>query len=224
MENLSRKFKEIIGKTDYIFHIHTDYTDGMSSINDYFNYAFENNINTIIFTEHVRKLLKYDFNKFIKEVKEENKVFPGIQTFIGCEAKLLIGGEIDIPINILPEIDIICFACHSFPEDLELYKLSFKNLFTDKRWKDFIRVWVHPGRFLKKFNIIDQNMDVLQDIISVALSEGVFIEKNLKENLPPIEMLEKISSDKIITGYDAHSVNELKFFMKRNNNYEYSSY
>ena len=67
-------------------------------------------------------------------------------------------------------------------------------------------------------------MDVLQDLISVALSEGVFIEKNLKENLPPIEMLEKIPSDKIIIGYDAHSVNELKFFMKRNNNYEYPSY
>ena len=209
------EFRKTIKCTNYIFHIHTDYTDGISSINDYFEYASHNNINVIIFTEHVRRNLKYDFDTFIEDIRDKNRRFAKVRTFIGCEAKLLLGGTLDIPINILSRIDIICFACHSFPQDVELYRSSFKKLFVNEEWKDFVRIWVHPGRFLKKLNILDKNLEILQELVNVAFSEDVILEKNLKEDLPPLEILENMPSDNIILGYDAHSIDELKIIRKR---------
>ena len=41
-----------------------------------------------------------------------------------------------------------------------------------------------------------------------AINSGIFIEHNLKENLPPEKLLKKIPSNKMITGFDAHSVKE----------------
>jgi len=224
MKNFSEEFRKIVKYANYIFHIHTDYTDGISSVNDYFEYASQNNINVIIFTEHVRRNLRYDFDTFVEDVRDKNRGFTKIQTFIGCEAKLLPGGDLDIPINILSKINVICFACHSFPQDLELYRLSFKKLFADNQWKSYIRIWVHPGRFLQKLNILDKNLKTLEELVNVALSEGILIEKNLREALPPIEILEKIPYDNIVLGYDAHSVDELEIIKKGLNGHEHSLY
>lgn len=209
MKNLLEEFKKV-NYNSYIFHVHTNYTDGKSSVSDYFKYASKNNISIIIFTEHVRKNLNYDFDIFVNEIKNVNKLYPQIKTFIGCEAKLLPGGELDIPIEILTKIDVICFACHSFPQDLDLYRLSLKRLFTSNNWKSFVRVWVHPGRFLRKLNILDKSLSILEESVNIAISEGILIEKNLREDLPPTEILEKIPSKNIILGYDAHSIEELE--------------
>ncbi len=215
MGNLLEEFKGMINKGNYIFHIHTNYTDGISNINNYFEYASKNNIDVIVFTEHVRKDLKYNFDAFIEDINENNRRYSRIKTFIGCEAKLLPGGDLDIPINILSKIDVICFACHSFPEDLELYKLSLKKLFINNQWKNYVRVWVHPGRFLKRLYILDRSILILEKLIMTAIIEGVFIEKNLKEFLPPKEIIKNIPIDNIILGYDAHSIEELDFIKKR---------
>jgi putative hydrolase len=210
MGNMLEEFKKIIKSRSYIFHIHTNYTDGINNVNDYFEYASKNNINVIIFTEHVRRNIKYNFDTFINDIKDKNRRFSKIKTLIGCEAKLLPGGDLDIPINILSKIDLICFACHSFPHDLDLYKLSLKRLFTNNNWKNLLRVWVHPGRFLKRLNILENNISTLNELVNIAVSEGIFIEKNIKEDLPPEDIIEKISSDNTICGYDAHSIEELE--------------
>jgi histidinol phosphatase-like PHP family hydrolase len=223
MENLLREFRKSLNTRNYLFHIHTNYTDGISDINNYFEYASQNNINVIIFTEHVRKKLKYDFDVFVNDIEKENKIFPKIETYIGCEAKLLPGGDLDIPISILTKIKVICFACHSFPQDIELYRSSFKKLFTDNQWKNYIRIWVHPGRFLKKLNLLNKNMKILEELIEIALSEDILIENNLREVLPPKEILEKIPNENIVIGYDAHSIDEIEI-LKRLNGYEHSLY
>jgi histidinol phosphatase-like PHP family hydrolase len=223
MENLLREFRKSLNTRNYLFHIHTNYTDGISDINNYFEYASQNNINVIIFTEHVRKKLKYDFDVFVNDIEKVNKIFPKIETYIGCEAKLLPGGDLDIPISILTKIKVICFACHSFPQDIELYRSSFKKLFTDNQWKNYIRIWVHPGRFLKKLNLLNKNMKILEELIEIALSEDILIENNLREVLPPKEILEKIPNENIVIGYDAHSIDEIEI-LKRLNGYEHSLY
>jgi len=215
MKNFSEEFNEMMKSGNYVFHIHTNYTDGISNVNAYFEYASQNNIDVIIFTEHVRKDLKYDFDTFVEDVREKNRKFPKIRSFVGCEAKLLPGGGLDIPINILSKINVISFACHSFPQDLELYRLSFKKLFANDEWKSFTRVWVHPGRFLKKLNILDKNLGTLEELVNIALSEGVLIEENLKEALPPTEVLKSIPAENIIVGYDAHSIQELDAIRRR---------
>jgi len=203
------KFKEEIKSLNYIFHFHTNYTDGLCDVFSYFEYANKNKINLLIFTEHVRQSLNYNFDSFIQDINYGEKKFPNIHTLIGCEAKILPGGSLDIPLNIISKIDLICFACHSFPSNLELYKSSLEYLFKSNEWSNFLRVWVHPGRFLKKLNIIDKNLNILKELINIAVSNDIFIELNLKEKLPPYCLIESIEPSKLITGYDAHSIEDI---------------
>lgn len=208
--NFLARFRKILKEGKYIFHIHTNYTDGMSSVVDYFEYAQKNGISNLIFTEHVRKELSYNFDDFFNDIKVAEKRFTNVEAIIGCEAKIIPGGELDIPQSILSKIEVICIACHSFPDDVGLYVETLEKIFKDKHLKDYVRVWVHPGRFFKKRNKLDENKNILEELISIALSKEVFIEQNLKEDLPPLNVLERVPYDKIVVGYDAHSVTDLE--------------
>lgn len=209
------RFRKILERGKYIFHVHTNYTDGLSSVVDYFEYAQKNGISDLIFTEHVRKELSYSFDDFFNNIKVVGKRFTNVKAIIGVEAKIIPGGELDIPQSILSKIEVVCIACHSFPDDVSLYVETFEKIFKDKYLKDYVRVWVHPGRFFRKRNKLDENKNILEELIKVALSEEVFIEQNLKEDLPPLNLLEKIPYDKIVVGYDAHSVTDLEVLREK---------
>lgn len=206
--DLSKKFESLL-KSRYIFHLHTNYTDGLNSVEEYCLWASRNGYSTIVFTEHVRKNLSYDFNCFLKDIQAAKGKFSNLDIWVGAEAKMLPGGRLDIPDEILPKIEIICFACHSFPKDVDLYKDSFKRLFLDTLWKNHIRVWVHPGYFLKRLGLIDDYLYLLDRLISSAIKEGVFIEYNLKYELPPMRIIKNIPQSTLLRGLDAHSVESI---------------
>lgn len=210
--DLLEKFENLLG-CKYAFHLHTNYTDGISSVEDYCSWASKNGHNAIVFTEHVRKKISYRFCSFLYEIEEAKQKFPDIDIWVGAEAKILPYGKLDIPDEILHEIGIICFACHSFPKNVDLYEKSFKRLFSDSQWKDHIRVWVHPGNFLKRIGLIDDYLSLLKELISFAIKEGVFIEHSLKHKLPPAPIIKDISQSKLVRGLDAHSVESIRSFL-----------
>ena len=209
--NLSEKFRNLL-KGKYLFHLHTKYTDGLNSPDDYCSWASKNGYNAVVFTEHVRKQLLYDFHTFLSDIENTKSKFPDVDTWVGAETKILPEGQLDIPEDLLPETKIICFACHSFPQDCGLYEKSFKKLFTEKKWKKHIRVWVHPGYFLKKSEILDTKLDLLDELISSAVREGIFIEHNLKYALPTSAIIKNIPQTSLITGLDAHCVEDVVKF------------
>lgn len=213
--NYLEEFEEIIIKEKYIFHIHTNYTDGTSSVYNYFKYSYESNISYLIFTEHVRRELNYNFLSFYDDIRNTNREFNGIRVMVGCEAKILPDGTLDIPEEVLSYIEIICIACHSFPDYIPLYLRTIEKVFRNDYLKDYIRVWVHPGRFFKKLNKLDNYKNILGDLINIAISEGIYIEKNLRENLPPSDIVNNVPFNRKVIGYDAHSVNELDRLRKK---------
>lgn len=198
----AQEFRNIIQKP-YVFHLHTRYTDGRLDAVDYFRFAQDNSVKTIIFTEHVRKELKYSFEEFTREVKETQKDFHDIDVIIGAEAKVLPGGDLDICEEVLNNIELIAFACHGFPDDKELYEDSFNKLFSDSRWKSYARVFVHPGRFLKSRGWLNDNHNLLSRLIDKAISEEVFVERNKPEKVPPENLL--IPDEWKIIGFDIHT-------------------
>ena len=206
--NLLEKFENLL-KSKYIFHLHTNYTDGLNSVEEYCSWASENGYNAIVFTEHVRKNLSYDFYSFLSDMENARQKFANMDIWIGVEAKILPNGDLDIPDKILPEIQVICFACHSFPKDIDLYEKSFKTVFSDNRWKSHIRVWVHPGHFLKRLGVMDDYLHLLSRLVSCAVREDVFIEHNLKYELPPMSIMKNIPGSKLVRGLDAHSVESM---------------
>ncbi len=204
------KFKVLTSNDKYLFHLHTNYTDGLNSIEDYFCYASKNKFKTIIFTEHVRKNIKYNFDDFYSEIKRAENKFETVNAIVGVESKILPDGSIDIPDCILPKIDILCFACHSFPDDINLYAEAFKKVFVDAKWNSFIRVWVHPGRFIQRIGLSRHNIDIFQNLLNAAIDEGVLIENNLKQEILISNIIGRMPSECQVVGHDAHSVSELE--------------
>ncbi len=210
MQITQEKFKDITSNENYLFHLHTNYTDGLNSIEDYFRYASSNKFKTIVFTEHVRINISYNFDDYYSEIRRVENKFETVKAIVGVESKIFPDGSIDIPENILPMIDLLCFACHSFPDDINLYAEAFKEVFVDVKWKSFIRVWVHPGRFLQRIGISKQNRDIFHGLLNTAVNEGVLIENNLKQAVLLRNIIESIPSESLVVGHDAHSVGELE--------------
>ncbi len=204
------KFKVLTSDDNYLFHLHTNYTDGLNSIEDYFCYASKNMVKTIVFTEHVRNNLSYNFNDYYSEIKRIENKFETVNAIVGVESKILPDGSMDIPDSILPKIDLLCFACHSFPDDINLYAKAFKKVLVDPKWKSFIRVWVHPGRFLQRIGFSKHNIDIFQNLLNTAVVEGVFVENNLKQEILLRNIVKSILSESQVIGHDAHSVSELE--------------
>ncbi|MEM2175058.1 MAG: PHP domain-containing protein [Candidatus Micrarchaeia archaeon] len=203
------EFRNIINTQSYIFHIHTNYTDGKSSVEDYFKYAKSTRVKYLIFTEHVRKNLTYNFDFFIQDIQEKCKNYDGIKGIVGCEAKILPDGSLDISEQILSKLEVICIACH-LNMDSEIYGELIKRVFTSNTYRNHIKVWVHPGLFLKKNSILYDKLDYLRDLVKIAICNDILIEKNLKYQLPPLEILYDIPEKFIILGYDAHSIEDLE--------------
>lgn len=196
----------------YLFHLHTRYTDGHLDAIDYFKFAEENNIKSIFFTEHVRRELRYSFEDFISEIRSVEAGFPGIKGFIGAEAKLLPGGGLDIDASTFELLDVLCFACHGFPDDIELYFESFRKLFADEQWKSKVRVFVHPGRYLLKRDwLTEENKARLEELLLFAVENGVIIEDNKRENLPP--NINAIPLNMRVIGYDIHHAKGLEHWL-----------
>ncbi|OFZ65109.1 MAG: hypothetical protein A3D92_18360 [Bacteroidetes bacterium RIFCSPHIGHO2_02_FULL_44_7] len=210
------EFRKLLEKP-YLFHLHTRYTDGHLEVEDYFCFAQEHGVETIFFTEHVRRELKYDFSAFAAEIRVVATRYPGIRGVVGAEAKILPGGDLDIHSNTFDEIDVLCFACHGFPDDDVLYFDSFRKLLGDERWKSKIRVFVHPGRYLKKRHIEDaERWDKLEELLAFGMENGVFIEDNRREYLP--KHPEKIPGASKVIGYDIHQPRDLERWLSEQGN------
>jgi len=204
---LSVKFSTILTKK-YISHVHTTYTDGENSIEEYCAWAYNNAFDVLVFSDHVRKELSYDFNEYVRDIKKAGQLFPSLELWAGAEAKVTEDGSLDIPEDVISKTDVLFFACHSFPNDPVLYKSAFSKAFQDKKWKNHVRVWAHPGLFFKTWNLVDSG-NILGDLINLAKSEGIFIEKNLRYNLPHDKMFSTLDPSQKIIGYDAHSLESL---------------
>lgn len=206
---LSEKFKEIILNKKYLFHLHTSYTDGKCTVDDYCKWAVDHDFEVLIFTEHIRKNPSYDFNMFLADIQQARSCYPGLAIWAGVEAKVLPGGELDLSPEVASLVPVICFACHSFPRDRRLYQKSLQNLFSSSDWRDKIRVWVHPGRFLKKGGFLSESLFLLHNLTAAAVRRGVLVEVNLRENLLSDALTASISAQLLINGYDAHSLKDL---------------
>lgn len=189
------------------WHIHTNYTDGKDSIFEYCQKAKELGLPLIAFTEHVRRTLDYDFDKFLDDITKAREAFPELIILSGCEAKVLPNGELDIGEENLRKVDYPIFAFHSFPADLDLYVKCLKKTIENK----FINAWAHPGVFLKAHNL-EMDERTLLDVLRLLKENDVLLEINEKYSSPPKHWNNLISMVGVteVRGSDIHSVAEMR--------------
>ena len=192
----------------YLFHVHTTRTDGHVTVNDYFEYATESGYEQLIFLEHIRREPTYDVEEFVAEIQQAGSRYP-VQPFIGFEAKILPGGQLDIRDEHARFASVIGIAEHGVapakPESLfdqvldhELARFSRQSL-----------VWVHPGLWLTRdIRLLDKN-PFIWPMIKRAVASGVLIEINWRYGRLPTSFAERIDVNHLVYGCDAHRLKDL---------------
>lgn len=204
--NLQARFEKSL-KDKYLFHLHTNFADGKSSVFDYCDFALQNGYNQVFFTEHVRKKLLYDFKNFLQEIKSAREKFPKLSIWSGVETKILADGDLDMDMSLLSDVQIVCFAFHSSFKDFDLYEKTVTKAFSDPRWENYIRVWVHPSSFLKSQEK-EEKKDFFVDLLNIAVTNNVFIEYNLQYDFFFEDLIKKVAREKLVIGLNAHSVRD----------------
>jgi histidinol phosphatase-like PHP family hydrolase len=205
----------------YLFHLHTTLTDSKVRIAEYFEAAAHYGFSRLIFLEHVRREPTYDTALFFDEIKKcEHKI--GIPTSVGFETKLLSTGALDIDDRDLHRADVIGIAEHGFPSDFALYKSALKkafNIYTPGELNKPV-VWVHPGLWLKKHRCLAQEKNEYLNLLRLAQSSGLTIERNLRYGLVPDEVACFSSLTAVVYGVDSHKLEDVEKYanlcLKRN--------
>jgi len=189
------------------WHIHTNYVDGENSVDEYCKRAVELRIPLIVFAEHVRRELTYNYRALVEEIIMARRNYPELLILIGCEAKVLEDGGLDVSEDVLRRSEIVLMAFHSFPVNKGRYVEALKRALSNPR----VDIWAHPGLFLrtKNFSLSEEEVEV---IFEIASQRNVLIELNEKYNLPSRGWVEigKKRGVKFVRGSDVHHVGELK--------------
>jgi len=207
MERQLGRFEKALQKGYYLFHLHTDWTDGKSSLADYCIAAKKLGFQTLILTEHIRRKCTYDFRAFLELAKEQQLIL-NVEIIVGVEAKILPNGFVDVPESVLREIDVLAIAEHSFEGDAYALADSLIQAFKSLRKAEFACVWVHPGLGLLLKKAAPESL--FWKVLQTALKYGVYIEFNLRYRLPPRSFLSQIPSSRMVIGLDAHSVGDVE--------------
>ncbi len=188
------------------WHIHTSYTDGANSVDDYCKRAVELGIPLIAFTEHVRRDLNYDFNAYLEDIEKARERY-NLTILSGCEVKVLPGGILDVDDNILKQVDYPIFAFHSFPRDIDVYLDALYNVLKNP----YINAWAHPGVFLKR-NSLSLPGDELSRIFKILGNNEILIELNAKYSAPSNTWIKLARQYYVnfVRGSDCHCVEEFK--------------
>ncbi|HEY9722883.1 MAG TPA: PHP domain-containing protein [Oscillatoriaceae cyanobacterium] len=101
---------------DTDLHLHTDYTDGRSTIAEMLAAASAAGLAAVAFTEHVRRGADW-FPGFYDEVQRQAEAFSGLDVLIGIEAKALDEeGALDADWPLIERAELVLGAFHNYPD------------------------------------------------------------------------------------------------------------
>lgn len=188
----------------YLFHLHTDWTDGEVSIEDYFQFAKKAGVSQILFLEHIRYNPQYDVQKFVLKVRQMGGKYD-VQTYVGFEAKIMLNGFLDCADEFFEMADIIGLAEHGFSGGFSEYQNAFDLALS--RYCSFAAekplIWVHPGALLKKWKLLEKERLAYISMLKKAIDYGLRIERNIRYDLIPFELV-KLAGRSLVLGLDAH--------------------
>jgi DNA polymerase (family 10) len=195
-------------------HAHTKATDGHGTIREMAEAAHARGLEYLAITEHSRRLTvahgldPQRLRKQLAEIDRLNGELKGITILKGIEVDILEDGRLDLPDDVLSELDLVVGAVHS----------KF-NLSRAKQTERILRAMDHPhftilahptGRLLDTREPYD--VDMLR-IIRQARSRGCFLELNAHpERLDLLDVYCQMARDEevlVAINSDAHSIQDL---------------
>ena len=194
----------------YLFHVHTPYTDGHVTAAEYVDFAEKAGADTVVFLEHIRREPQYDVNRFSKEVRLAGDG-KAVQTVLGFEAKLLPDGALDISEDHLRAAAVVGIAEHGFPNDAGLLLEAFRRVVETYpvRWPEKDFVWVHPGLWYVKRGLPLEQEAAYRAMLNAARDARVLIERSLRWGVLSPAMAATLPTESVVVGVDAHTRRDL---------------
>ena len=112
-----RRFRELDrAAIDVDWQVHTTWSDGRADVRGTLEAAHERGLTAIALTEHVRRDTTW-FGDFASAVRTEARAVPGMDVYVGCEAKALDAeGTLDVTDEIRAQCDLVLGVVHRFPD------------------------------------------------------------------------------------------------------------
>jgi histidinol phosphatase-like PHP family hydrolase len=200
-------------KKDY--HVHSNYNDHSPhelSIENVTRYAEKINLNTIAFTEHVRRTSDW-IPRYLEEIDKIMASGTKLTLISGFEAKILKDGTVD------------------FPNEYEGHFLiaSFHTRYNNKQdWLSALTSaislpYVHVIGHLAPEESFDLTDDELLELSQLLRSNSKTVEINAKYQRPPMKWLRVFKENDVNfhLGSDAHDLSEIGNFNAITNLIEY---
>lgn len=195
-------------------HVHSNFSDGVSSIEAMAKKAKALGYEYIAITDHskslkiARGLDEGRLREQIEKIKEINSRNEGIRILTGIEVDILTDGSLDFDDDILKELDVVIASVHSgFKQDQKTLTSRIVNACHNP----YVNIIAHPtGRLLGRRGPYDVDMD---KVLEAAAKTGTVLEINSSpDRLDLNDVYVKRAMEmgiKIAINTDAHSTEAL---------------
>jgi len=197
-------------------HIHTNWSDGNSSIKNMALAAKDNGLKYLAITDHTQGLPvagglgENDLYKQIAEIDEVNDEIDEVEILTGAEVNILSDGQLDMDNHLLEELDVVLAAVHS---GVEFKDGTLTDMIIGVMENEHVDILAHPsGRKLKERRAYDID---LEKVFEAAHDTGTILEvdsqpKRLDLNDINIKMALKYGC-KLAVDTDAHHTSQMDY-------------
>ncbi len=197
-------------------HVHTTETDGRNSLDDMVKAAKNHGYEYLAITDHSQRvsmahgLDKKRLAKRIKAIDRLNGRMKGIVILKSVELDILEDGSLDLPDDILKELDLTVCAVHY---NTKLSRQKQTERIIRAMDNPFFNILAHPsGRLIKERAPYDLD---LEQLMEAAKQRGCLMELNAHpDRLDLTDRYCKMAKEmglKIVISTDAHSITDLEF-------------
>lgn len=202
------------------YHLHTNFTDGLGSVEEMVQAAKGKGLANILFSEHIRAGSTYFFD-FARQVQNLSQHDLGI--FLGVETKVLDeDGRLDCPAEAAVACDAIIGSVHRPPPDDQGRPRQWSDLEAEAALdleyrlamaivtKSRANILGHPmGMAISKFGL--RPIDHLAELAKACRRLGKAFELNPRYCLDPEEMIRLVEDSACLVslGSDAHRASDV---------------
>lgn len=195
-------------------HVHTKASDGRNSIAEMVDAARKAGLEYIAITEHSRHLTvahgldPVRLRKQMAEIDRINDGLKGFRVLKGIEVDILEDGNLDLPDNVLRELDIVVGAVHSY---FNLPRRRQTERVVRAINQRYFTVLAHPsGRLMGQREALDLDWP---RVLRAARARGCFMELNAQPDRLDLDDVHcRMALDEgvpIVISSDAHSTFDL---------------
>jgi DNA polymerase (family 10) len=198
------------------FHVHTDWSDGMGSIQEMAEAAKEMGHKFIGIADHTKSLKvaggldEDELALQLKEVRKIDREMKGFKVLAGTEVDIKDNGELDLDDSILKQLDVVIGAVHS---RFKMSKDAMTGRIVEAMRNENVDIISHPtGRLIGSREPYEMDMDkVIEEAVNTRTAFEINCFPDRLDLNAPNAKTARDRGAKIALGTDSHMPFNLSF-------------